>query len=116
MSRWMSDSRFRLILKNRTNTRGLEFVCSPRIGADLFISSLVVLLENARMYFVFGWTYPSPKISQAKALVKFSRYKAAQEAARGKIGLNWKETGCRLLSRVCLRCTLRTSPWSDNGE
>src|ERR1700730_6055448 len=50
----------------------------------------------------------SPKIPRAKALVRFSRYRAAQEAAlEENWTLNKKETGCGLLPGDCERCRLR---------
>jgi hypothetical protein len=62
--------------------------------------------------FGIGWTRFSAKIPQAKALVGFSRYRAAQEAALEEIGLNLKEkeTGRGLLPTVCERRGWRKCP------
>ena len=48
----------------------------------------------------------SPKIPRAKALVAFSRYGAAQEAARYEEGLRLDKTDRLLSSTVCERCRL----------
>jgi putative transposase len=51
-------------------------------------------LQMVRIYIK---NQPSPKISQARALVRFSRCRAAQEAARGEIGFErgWERgVGC----------------------
>jgi hypothetical protein len=48
----------------------------------------------------------SPKIPRAKALVGFSRYRAAQEAARYEERLKLEKTGCFLSSTVCELCRL----------
>jgi hypothetical protein len=49
----------------------------------------------------------SPKISQAKALARFSRYEAAREAALENIEFEQTETRCWAASQVCERCEAR---------
>jgi len=85
----------------------------PAAGTDFFTTTFC---RQIRVWISISWLAKvgrrfhgitiSPEISRAKALARFPGSGAAQEAAREKIGLNWKETGCRPLSRVCARCRL----------
>src|SRR4029077_11048841 len=85
----------------------------PAAGTDFFTTTFC---RQIRVWISISWLAKvgrrfhgitiSPEISRAKALARFPGSGAAQEAAREKIGLNWKETGCRPLSRVWARCRL----------
>jgi hypothetical protein len=57
------------------------------------LSVCITIVGNQGVEAIFSEAAPSVKISRAKALVRFSRYRAAPEAAPEEIGLERKEMG-----------------------
>jgi hypothetical protein len=57
------------------------------------LSVCITIVGNQGVEAIFSKAAPSAKISRAKALVRFSRYRAAPEAAPEEIGLERKEMG-----------------------